>query len=90
VGFVTVQDFQFAAGDFNSDGRTDFIASQANHSPDFAVLLGNGDGTFQRADTMELPAATEEGIVLGDFNSDGLLDFVLKTPGDGLSVFVQQ
>jgi hypothetical protein len=90
VGFVAGEGFRFAAGDFNSDGKTDLIASQANHSPDFAVLLGNGDGTFRKVQSMELPAATEQGIVVGDFNSDGLLDFVVESVGDGLWVFVQQ
>jgi hypothetical protein len=39
---------------------------------------------------MELPAAGELGVVVGDFNTDGLLDFALETPGDGVWVFLQQ
>ena len=35
------------AGDFNGDGRTDLAVANSG-SNDVSVLLGNGDGTFQR------------------------------------------
>jgi len=42
----------------------------------FAILLGNGDGTFQKETSVNLPDNIEDvAIVPGDFNSDGLLDF---------------
>jgi hypothetical protein len=51
------------------------------------MFLGNGDGTFQAPQsTNEISA--ELGITVGDFNSDGLLDFVFQT-GLGIKVFLQ-
>jgi len=72
--------FTFTAGDFKSDGKTDLIVATAgNASPEFAVLWGNGDGTFQKAKRIDLPQnfGGEIGLIPGDFNSDGLLDFVM-------------
>jgi hypothetical protein len=83
----------FAAGDFNSDGATDFIVwyfKDWPHGLTFAILKGNGDGTFQREATVALPENVEEfGIVPGDFNSDGLLDFIML-PNGGLRVYTQK
>jgi len=100
TGFGTGNEFSFAVGDFNSDGKTDLIAStpagttdisSANFEDEFVVLWGKGDGTFQKAKKISLPqnSGGEMGIVSGDFNSDGLLDFVLIGNG-GLSVYIQK
>ena len=59
------------AADFNGDGITDF-AIHNNTDPGFAVVLGNGDGTFQKIGTFgNLYLA---GFVAADFNSDGIID----------------
>jgi hypothetical protein len=85
--------FTFVAGDFNSDGKTDLVASYfiSNTQSEFALYLGNGDGTFQRKKLVNLHGVfnAELGIVPADFNSDGLLDFIFQQPGD-LSVFIQK
>jgi hypothetical protein len=82
----------FTAGDFNSDGKTDFIDwyfKNGARNPTFAILLGNGDGTFRRETAVKLPDNIEDlGIVSGDFNSDGLLDFVMLNAG--IQVYVQK
>jgi hypothetical protein len=88
AGVVQNQNFEFAVGDFNSDGNTDVIVSQIGNSAKFLILLGKGDGTFQKAQKLQLAAATESGIVVGDFNSDGLLDFIIL--GDGALVYLQK
>jgi hypothetical protein len=55
----------------------------------FAILLGNGDGTFQKETTVSLPDNIEDlAIVPGDFNSDGLLDFVMLNAG--IQVYTQK
>ncbi len=84
--------FSFAAGDFNSDGKTDLVVSYITFNASvFELFLGNGDGTFRKAKPVNLQGVynAEEGIVVGDFNSDGLLDFIFQQPGD-VSVFVQK
>jgi hypothetical protein len=85
--------FSYALGDINSDGKPDLLISEYSNykAPQFVLLLGNGDGTFQAPSTtnVNLIATPEEGITVGDFNSDGLLDVVFQT-GLGDYVFVQQ
>jgi len=83
TGFGAGNGFTFTAGDFNSDGKTDLIASTpaagGHFNPEFEVFWGNGDGTFQKAKKLNLPQnfGGEIGLIPGDFNSDGLLDFVM-------------
>jgi hypothetical protein len=43
-------------------------------------MQGNGDGTFQPEQVVTLPTqnvTAEISMAVGDFNNDGLLDFVL-------------
>jgi hypothetical protein len=84
--------FSFAAGDFNSDGNTDLIVSAYNQGF-LQILLGNGDGTFQPRSQVQLPGPPrqggEGGIGTGDFNSDGLLDFVFQLDAFGYGVYLQ-
>jgi hypothetical protein len=82
---------EFAAGDFNSDGKTDIVVSHPSPSA-FAVFLGRGDGTLRKKKIVKLPQSGngEGGIVPGDFNSDGLLDFALQSGGGGVAVYTQK
>ena len=62
-----------------SNGNTDIVISD-NITNHFLLLPGNGDGTFQSEEIVTLPTANVTGdlaIAVGDFNNDGLLDFVL-------------
>lgn len=66
-------------GDFNNDGKLDLaVANTACGSPcgDLAVLLGNGDGTFQPAVNYNA-GAQPLSIAVGDFNLDGKLDLAV-------------
>ena len=66
-----------ASGDFNGDGKLDLLLL----TPDFgsgatmAILLGNGNGTFQAPVTYSVPVAPY--LVVGDFNSDGKPDIAI-------------
>jgi hypothetical protein len=84
----------FATGDFNSDNNTDFInwyCTNPPFKPHFATLLGNGDGTLQKQTAVFLPGLIEDvAIVAGDWNSDGLLDFVMIPGASGVQVYTQK
>jgi hypothetical protein len=71
------------AGDINGDGIFDLISLGPTGLGNLSVLLGNGDGSFQAHQDIVLPAGANPGVapVLGDFNQDGKLDFVLAANG---------
>lgn len=72
--------FGVAAADFNGDSKAD-LAILADSS--LAVLLGNGDGTFNAALGSPISLFTQgndpvaDALVLGDFNNDGNLDIAI-------------
>ena len=62
-----------ALGDFNRDGIKD-LAAVAFSSGKVAVLVGNGDGTFQKATYYDAVASS---VAAADFRNNGILDLVL-------------
>jgi hypothetical protein len=65
------------AGDFNNDGKVDLITSESEGT--LSLLLGNGDGTFQKpiVTSFEQGRQANASLVVGDFNKDGNLDLAL-------------
>jgi len=75
-GGVTPADLDI--GDINGDGNLDIVTSFRWATPQIAVTLGNGDGTFG-ATTTYSTSSTPNGIKLVDLNNDGYLDIVNAT-----------
>jgi len=64
--------YSIATGDFNHDGKLDVVMMVGGG---FAVALGNGDGTFQKAVFYSTQLAYS--LAVADFNGDGNLDIVV-------------
>jgi hypothetical protein len=87
VRYPIVNSALLAVGDLNGDGKPDivaiaevFIRSPSNQvlSGNIAVLLNNGDGTFQPA----VKYAVSPGLgalAMGDFNGDGYTDVAVAS-----------
>jgi hypothetical protein len=71
-------DFSVAVGDVNGDGKPDLVVTNSCACDlGVAVLLGNGDGTFQTAVTYNSGGAFADSIAIADVNDDGIPDLVV-------------
>jgi hypothetical protein len=68
-----------AVADVNADGKPDLVVTNGSYN-NLAVLLGNGDGTFQPAVTYSTGSVYS--IAITDVNGDGRPDLVVAN-GDG-------
>jgi hypothetical protein len=86
-----------AFGDFNGDGNVDIASLNFGQPPpnsttapepgSVGVFYGNGNGTFQ-PEIQYTPFTLPGGLVVGDFNHDGLPDIAVTQNYDGHNVGV--
>jgi Bacterial Ig-like domain (group 3)/FG-GAP-like repeat len=69
-------------GDFNGDGKPDLavVNNYSTGTADVAVLIGNGDGTFQAPVNYPI-AAPATNITTADLNGDNKLDLIVPLSG---------
>jgi hypothetical protein len=72
------------AADLNGDGKVDLAGTGTNAA---AIMLGNGDGTFQAKIGYPVGGQAQD-LAVGDFNGDGKMDLVvtINTPEISLSL----
>jgi hypothetical protein len=89
--FLPTGTWEIASGDFNSDGKLDLFITTGGFMNTNAIMLGNGDSTFQPQQAVSLGAYTgSQGVAAADFNADGLLDLLFITAAGAPVVFTQQ
>jgi len=84
------QPLAVAVGDLNGDGKLDLAVALGNTAA-VAILLGNGDGTFQPEHTVATAGSAlyyPVGLVVADFNHDGRLDIATANYTIGASVLL--
>ena len=82
-----IPSLQVVAAEFNGDGKIDLaligFTNAGDYTP-FAILLGNGDGTFTAAPNQPQFVASQ--LVAADFNGDGKIDLASINPmGDSVA-----
>jgi hypothetical protein len=86
---IGAQPESVATGDFNGDGIPDLAVANTGANT-ITVLLGNGDGTFKSAASLQTGSAPYT-LVAGDFNRDGHVDLAVtlnSNNSSGINVFL--
>jgi hypothetical protein len=77
VSLPGVSDSSVAWGDYNGDGKLDFLLTGYNGSGGISKLYKNTGSGFAEDTSISLPAVYVSSVAWGDYNGDGKLDFLL-------------
>jgi FG-GAP-like repeat/Abnormal spindle-like microcephaly-assoc'd, ASPM-SPD-2-Hydin/FG-GAP repeat len=83
--FTGTNDSGLAVGDFNKDGKPDVVV---NLGGSVAILLGNGDGSFQAEVDYATPGLVPGQVAVGDFNGDGNPDVIVADASGAMSLLL--
>jgi len=75
---------KFYFGEFNGDGLTDYVYWNTTAAADtaaFQTYLAQGDGTFEHVATSGGSGSSATKFYFGEFNGDGLTDYVFWNTG---------
>ena len=87
-GLPGVTDGSVAWGDFDNDGRLDFLLTGLTNlftSGNVSQLWHNTGNSFTNVPIPGLPGVAQSSVAWGDFDSDGRLDFVVTGSSNGNS-----
>ena len=75
-------------GDFNKDGKPDFVTpGTIGTANGISLLLGNGDGTFHAPTVIGTTNSVVVDLAVADFNNDGNLDILTFNSSNNFTVF---
>jgi len=83
-GFNTIG---MAAADLNNDGKLDLIVPMS-YGSNVAILLGNGDGTFQAETDLATVSSYPFAVAVADFNGDGKVDLAITSYYENSGIMV--